>query len=200
MNELKDENWLFINHLTSDLVPISLANPQQLDHLRLAAVLMPLFFEEGVWKLLFIHRSEMGEFHRGEVAFPGGAKEIEDQSIADTAKRETHEELGISPDQISILGSLWPIQTISNYFVTPIVGVLNWPLIIKQNKEEVARVFSIPLDWLMDDSNWRIREFDILGKGKINTIVYNLFDGEQLWGFSAKITQTLIQLIKKRER
>jgi 8-oxo-dGTP pyrophosphatase MutT (NUDIX family) len=199
-DKLIEEESSLIKRIQEGLFPVNSKNDVIDDHLKQAAILVPLFFDKGIWKLLFIRRSNIGEFHRGEVAFPGGGKESVDQNMAETALRETREELGILPENIQILGEMKPLPTISKYFVTPIVGVLKTPMEIKPNSIEVARVFSIPLDWLMNDENWGLNTFEIDNRGKISTIVYNTFDEEKLWGFTAKVTQNLIEVINKKER
>jgi len=199
-DKLIEEESSLIKRIQEGLFPVNSKNDVIDDHLKQAAILVPLFFDKGIWKLLFIRRSNIGEFHRGEVAFPGGGKESVDQNMAETALRETREELGILPENIQILGEMKPLPTISKYFVTPIVGLLKTPMEIKPNSIEVARVFSIPLDWLMNDENWGLNTFEIDNRGKISTIVYNTFDEEKLWGFTAKVTQNLIEVINKKER
>jgi 8-oxo-dGTP pyrophosphatase MutT (NUDIX family) len=199
-DKLIEEESSLIKRIQEGLYPVNSKNDVIEDHLKQAAILVPLFFDKGIWKLLFIRRSNIGEFHRGEVAFPGGGKESVDQNMAETALRETREELGILPENIQILGEMKPLPTISKYFVTPIVGLLKTPMEIKPNSIEVARVFSIPLDWLMNDENWGLNTFEIDNRGKISTIVYNTFDEEKLWGFTAKVTQNLIEVINKKER
>jgi 8-oxo-dGTP pyrophosphatase MutT (NUDIX family) len=199
-DKLSEEEISLIKRIQEGLFPINSQEDAVDEHLKPAAILVPLFYDKGIWKLLFIRRSNIGEFHRGEVAFPGGGKESVDLNMAETALRETREELGIFPEHIQILGELKSLATISMYFVTPIVGLLKMPIEIIPNQMEVARVFSIPLDWLMNDENWGFTTFEIANRGKISTIVYNTFDDEKLWGFSAKVTQSLIEVIKKRER
>jgi len=201
-NKVSEETANFIKHIRAKLIPtdeiieISLQKKQ----LRLAAVLLPLFQDQGIWKLLFIHRSNINGFHRGEVAFPGGGREIEDQDMVQTALRETREELGIDKENIQVLGRLLPTETVTNYLVTPIVGIINWPLHIQPNPDEVERVFSIPLDWLMANNNWKNQEFEIPVRGKISTVAYEHYDNEILWGFTAKLTQALIAKIKEEEQ
>lgn len=170
------------------------------EFLKPAAVLAAFFKEEDIWKLLFIRRSNDLEFHRGEVAFPGGGKEESEKDLIQTALRETWEELGIDPEKISILGSLNEIPTKSNYRVTPVIGILDWPVSIQENPQEVSRTFSIPLDWLMEESNWSEKEIELPDNRHIRTIVYEVYEGEILWGLTAKITHQIIELIKKGER
>jgi 8-oxo-dGTP pyrophosphatase MutT (NUDIX family) len=166
---------------------------------RSAAVLAPLFFNNE-WNFLYTRRADSLEFHKGEVSFPGGGKESFDKDLIATSLRETNEELGIEPNKIHILGTLPEIPSKSKYIVTPVIGVLDWPVVITANTSEVSRVFSVPLKWLMDESNWSEREI-VLDEGiKIRTVIYNKYDGETLWGLTARITLSIINLIKKGER
>jgi 8-oxo-dGTP pyrophosphatase MutT (NUDIX family) len=195
-----DDQKEFLVKIKEGLSTFTSINLSTHTNLRPAAVLVPLLFDKNVWKCLFIRRSDIGEFHKGEVAFPGGGKEVEDKDLIQTALRETYEELGIESKEIEILGTLPEMTTISNYVVTPVIGIIQWPVKIQLNQDEVARVFAIPISWLMDSSNWNINEFEFANRGKVKTIVYNTFDEETLWGFTARITQILVALIKKEER
>ena len=186
-----------LDKIKTELAAVSLLKSLPDKNLKPAAVLVPIFNDNGIWKCLFIRRSEIGEFHKGEVAFPGGGKEAGDADLIQTALRETNEELGIDSKDIEVLGILPEMKTISNYRVTPVIGVINWPVTLTPSQDEVARVFSIPILWLMDTSNWSISEIDITNRGKISTIIYDTYDGEKLWGLSARITQLLIETIKK---
>ena len=166
---------------------------------RQAAVLASLFFTDE-WNFLYTRRSENLEFHKGEVSFPGGGKENSDKDLIATAIRETREELGIESSKIQILGTLPEIPSKSKYLVTPVVGILEWPLNLITNTQEVSRVFSVPLKWLMNESNWSEREIVLDERTIIKTVVYDQYDGETLWGLTARITQMIINLIKKGER
>jgi 8-oxo-dGTP pyrophosphatase MutT (NUDIX family) len=189
-----------IEHISSNLEQDANESASVDEKLIKAAILVPLFLEQGTLKLLYIHRSDIGELHRGEVAFPGGSVEPEDANNFQTALRETKEELGIEAPEIQILGRLPQLPTVTKYAVTPVVGKLNWPTKISQNYIEVERFFSIPLNWLMDENNWEEKTFEIPNRGTVSTIVYKTYDHEILWGFTAKVTQMLIELIKKGER
>jgi len=188
-----------IKQIERQLQPIDWNDSNKHTSLKLAAVLVPFFFDKNIWKILFIRRSDYGEFHRGEVAFPGGSRETDDGNIAQTALRETQEELGILPKYIRPIGLMQPMETISNYLVTPVVGFLEWPVQITLNPVEVARVFSIPLQWLMNKNNWSQKEFETQNRGQISTIVYDNYDNEKLWGFTAKVVQNLIELLQTEE-
>ena len=127
--------------------------------LRNAAVLIPLLRQADEWRVLYIRRSKNEkDRHSGQVAFPGGACDKSDTDAIDTALRETREEVGIRRDKIRIVGVLPDYETISYFRVTPVVGLLQWPCTMKLQESEVARAFTIPLDWLLDSSHYELRE------------------------------------------
>lgn len=187
----------FIEKIRSITRDISELQDFKEEGLRSAAVLFPFVKIENEWQVLFIHRAEAGEFHRGEVAFPGGAREAVDHSLADTAIRETKEELGIAPAAISVLGFLPPSGTISRYWVTPIIGMVDWPVTTQINPAEVKHYFTIPFVWLADSLHWKEHEIDVPGRGRVLTIDYLNYQGEHLWGITAKITNNLLSRLTK---
>lgn len=187
-----------IEQIQNAIEPLEHISNFQAEGLRSAAVLFPFVKVAEEWHVLFIHRAERGEFHRGEVAFPGGGREKEDDSLIETALRETNEELGISSHKIHVFGYLPPMPTISRYWVTPIVGTIDWPTPVQINPEEVKHTFTIPYQWLSDEANWQEHELDIPDRGKVLTIDYQRYLNEHLWGITAKITNILIERVKKR--
>jgi 8-oxo-dGTP pyrophosphatase MutT (NUDIX family) len=162
-----------------------------------AAVLIPFLRKENGWHILYIRRTIVpNDRHSGQVAFPGGRKETSDRNAEDTAIREAHEEIGIDPADIQILGCLRDMLTITNYRVTPVVGLLPWPSEFHPQVKEVARIFSIPLSWLAQPANRsvKMRGTHVLGK-PVPVIHYHKFDGEILWGASARITTLLLEAL-----
>lgn len=157
---------------------------------RPAAVLLPLFRLNGDWRLLYIRRAEFaGDRHSGEVAFPGGRCEHGDRGPAATALREAQEEIGLDPHQVELLGELCPFRTVSDYLVTPVVGCIPWPLDLHPDPAEVARVFSVPLHWLNESAHRRVRTWPSADHPQARDVVFfDEFDGERLWGVSARIT------------
>jgi len=160
---------------------------------RCAAVLTPLGRQNGGWSLLYTRRSEQVYDHKGQVSFPGGACEPEDASIEETALREAKEEIGVEPADVQILGRLPEMRTVSFYNITPVVGVMPWPYPLKLYEQEVSRVFTIPIDWLADAKHWEERVEPRYMNHKI--IYYQLYDGELLWGISARITVILMKIL-----
>jgi len=171
------------------------------DHLKFsdlkkAAVLLPIFKKKGEWHLLFIRRAEIaGDLHSGQVAFPGGAMEENDLDLEETAKRETCEEIGLDPEKIIVLGRLHNHITISGFAVTPIVAVIPDSNNFILSEDEVRRVFSIPLSWLADDDNCYIKKRDLPDGSFVSVRYCKEYDGEILWGASARITLAFISNI-----
>ncbi len=163
-----------------------------------AAVLIPLIWQGNDWNLLFIRRSQKkSDHHSGQVAFPGGHCIPKDKNARTTALRETQEEIGVDPEDIQILGQLRAIVTITNIQVTPVVGVIPWPYVFIPQPEEVFRIFTIPLSWLANPNNRRIKHHVIqLHDQSIPVIHFNRYDNEVLWGASARITLSLLEALE----
>ena len=164
-----------------------------------AAVLVPLALHKDRWHVLFIRRaSNEQDRHSGQVAFPGGRLEESDASHEDAALRETHEEIGIPADKIKLLGKITPYVTVSDYSVTPVVGVVDWPTQLVLQESEVARAFLMPLDWLKDTNNFTYRarqEMDPQSARRHPIIVFNEYDGETLWGATARMTLNFLKAV-----
>src|SRR5215213_7559616 len=92
--------------------------------LKCAAVLVPLVWQEDEWHLLFTHRTDKVESHKGQVSFPGGACDEGETTPEQTALREVDEEIGIAPSDVRVLGRLTTLITITYFRVTPVVGVI----------------------------------------------------------------------------
>ncbi len=161
-------------------------------HLICAAVLIPLFRQGGGWHLLFTRRTDRVESHKGQVSFPGGACDDGETTPEETALREANEEIGIDPHKVRVLGRITNMITITSFRVTPVVGVIEWPIVMQLEKDEVERVFTIPLDWLAERSNrW---EFTMPGRNR-SLIVYQPYDGELLWGATARMTVDFLNVL-----
>ena len=160
--------------------------------LKCAAVLVPLVWQDDEWRLLFTRRTDRVESHKGQVSFPGGACDDDETTPEQTALREVEEEIGIRANEVKVLGRLANMITISYFRVTPVVGVIKWPTVFRVGEHEVARVFTIPLGWLANASNrW---QFEILGT-KRSVIAYHPYDGELLWGATARMTVDFLKVL-----
>ena len=161
--------------------------------LKCAAVLVPLVWQDEQWHLLFTRRTEHVESHKGQVSFPGGACDEGENTPEQTALREALEEVGIQPSDVRVLGRMANMVTITHFRVTPVVGVIKWPTVFRLENAEVARVFTIPLEWLADRRNrW---EFTLPGADR-SLIAYHPYDGELLWGATARMTVDFLHTLE----
>lgn len=157
-----------------------------------AAVLIPLVWQDDEWHLLYTRRTDKVESHKGQVSFPGGACDDGETTPEQTALREAEEEIGIHPPDVRILGRLANLVTITYFRVTPVVGIVKWPVVFRVGEHEVARVFTIPLGWLANPSNrWQFERSDL----KRPLIAYHPYDGELLWGATARITVDFLNVL-----
>lgn len=181
------------HHSTQDM-PVLQAQHEY----RQAAVLIPFVRTQNSWHLLYIRRAILdGDQHSGQVAFAGGKREKQDKDMLATALRETQEEIGVAPQDVSVLGCLAHHHSISNFRITPVVGTLNWPYPLTLQESEVGRAFTIPLHWLADERNHKLRERQLGTFNETATVPYfDEYDGELLWGATARMTLNLLTLLK----
>jgi 8-oxo-dGTP pyrophosphatase MutT (NUDIX family) len=178
--------------------PIQLSFPPQVlrGKPKPASVLVPFLQKDGKWDILFTRRTDSLVEHSGQVAFPGGRSEPQDASLEETALREAHEEIGLNPANVRILGRLDSFVTITNYILTPVVARIPWPFPIRLEVSEVQRVFTIPLAWLADPANRETRPRPLPSPfPSIPVIYFHLYEGETLWGVSAQITVNLLEML-----
>jgi len=165
---------------------------------REAAVLVPFLRIEDAWHILYIRRANYpGDRHSGQVAFAGGQRDDVDDDLLATALREAQEEVGIVADDVEVLGYINHHHTISEFQVRPYVGVMPWPYQLELDDVEVARAFTMPLNWLAQASNYRTEERQHPDSNRPWPVVYyDLYDGEMLWGATARMTLSLIDVLR----
>jgi 8-oxo-dGTP pyrophosphatase MutT (NUDIX family) len=164
--------------------------------LQCAAVLIPLVFWKDQWHLVFTRRTQVVEHHKGQVSFPGGGCDPGETTPEQTALREASEEIGLQPGHVRLLGRLNEVLTITHYRVTPVVGVIPWPYEIRRETAEVDRVFTIPLAWLSMRANWEDQPFTPDGvQRSFSVISYHPYDGEILWGATARMTHNFLSVL-----
>lgn len=157
---------------------------------RKAAVLIPLFYQEGKLSTLLITRNVYEGVHSGQVAFPGGKAEPSDTSLIDTALREAAEEVGLEPANVLVLGSLTDVYIPPSHFmVTPVVGFLNSVPTVTPDGHEVMLVSSVALETLFDPDNRKELEINTPA-GRLSTPAYCVAD-LVIWGATAMMISEL---------
>ena len=160
--------------------------------LKPAGVLIPVMARHSRLSVLLTQRSAELKHHAGQISFPGGRMEEYDNDIRATALRETHEEVGIHPDDVAVIGYLEPMPTVTGYAVTAVVGVVEAPLELKIDRSEVELAFEVPLDFLLDKRNARAAER--VYRGRTIAITEFVFEGHRIWGATAHM---LLEFSKK---
>jgi 8-oxo-dGTP pyrophosphatase MutT (NUDIX family) len=160
-----------------------------------SAVLVLFFCHKGQIKFPLIRRPLYNGHHSGQMAFPGGKMDCNDAGLKETALRETHEEIGICPADIEILGHLTELFIpVSNMLVTPYVGYCpNIPRFIK-NVNEVDELFQITLNDLLNQSFKKIEKWPFMGKEW--DVPFYLFEGQKVWGATAMILSELEEIAR----
>jgi 8-oxo-dGTP pyrophosphatase MutT (NUDIX family) len=162
---------------------------------RQAAVLLPLFKNTLDYHMVFTKRTDTLTHHKGQVSFPGGSFEPSDGDLLTTALRESYEEIGIRPGDVTILGRLDDLSTFSTSFtISPFVGLIPHPYVFRPNPIEVALVFDVPLSVLNDPA---------VGRSYVRTredgatlIDYEFHvQGHVIWGATARIIRHFLSVI-----
>lgn len=183
---------------TSDEAP-SLSDPRWQGRTpRQAAVLAPLYARAGKPYLLFTRRAAELSRHSGEISFPGGSRDAVDMSLAQTALRETEEELGLPPSRVTLLGAL-PVEytVVSDFLVTPYVGWLGEGLpALRPQASEVAEVIEAPVSAL-DDHLIYHEEIWTRG-GAAHAVHFYDFGPYRIWGFTGRLLHQLLALLPPR--
>ena len=162
--------------------------------LRLAAVLAPLFSRQRRDWLLFTVRRDDLPHHPGQVSFPGGAREGDEDPLA-CALRETEEEIGLRAETVEVVGSLPPRWSIAGFWVHPLVGRIPLPTDLRPDPREVAQMLEIPVDELMQTDRWEMRVPTAQDRPRPPSPHFD-WGGTTLWGLTARFTLELLERIR----
>jgi len=180
-----------------------------------SAVLIPLVQVDDEWHILFEVRSLTMRKQPGDISFPGGRIDSTDTSPMAAALRETHEELGVDPKTVTIIGTLSPYIASPSFVIYPFVATIDYDQIIHSyNKEEVEEVFTIPIKWLLNYEPYMhlvsvepVPSTNFPYEKIMNGAQYQwrarsmeewFFDYEKytIWGLTARILKHFIEIIK----
>ncbi|MWV38898.1 CoA pyrophosphatase [Natrialba sp. INN-245] len=176
-----------------DLDPVAAHTPVEIDDQPYdAAVLAPVVDRNDEDHLLFTRRADhLGE-HPGQMSFPGGGAEPIDDSLLETALRESAEEIGLGSEEADMIGQLDDIRTITEYAVTPFVGRIP-DREYHRDGNEVAEIVVLPLAGFLDSANYEYERRDHPYYGEM-VVHYFHVDGYTVWGATGRILVQLLEL------
>ena len=159
-----------------------------------AAVLLPVYLDDSRHHLLFVLRSDRVRDHKGQISFPGGAWEEEDETMQATALREARAEVGLAESDVEIHGALDEVVTIgSHYLIAPFVGVFPWPYDLRIDLRESDEAFGVPLAALLDPACLREGR-DVLDGQPIPSYTYH-YENRVIWGATARILHQFLDIV-----
>lgn len=161
-----------------------------------AAVLFPIVRREEGDTVLLTQRTAHLKDHPGQISFPGGRVEPEDGSAVDTALRETLEEIGLAEEHVEIIGFLPEYRTGTGFRVTPVVGLVTPPFAITPDPFEVAEVFEVPLDFLLDPANHQ--RHSVHYRGALRQYYAMPYQDYFIWGATAGMIHSLFERLAER--
>ena len=162
--------------------------------IRAAAVLILLYPYKKDWYFFLTKRSNNVGHHKGQISLPGGVVE-KNESYQYTSIRETHEEIGISMNEINIIGKLSSLHVpVSNFQIFPFIGYLDKKLDTTLNLNEVKEIFSVPINQLISDKSLKTQER--LFSNEFLTVPYFSLCNEMVWGATSAILSEFKSIIK----
>lgn len=163
--------------------------------LRPAAVLAPILAADGDPQMILTRRASGLGLHPGQIAFPGGKVEAGDDSAVAAALREAKEEIGLPPDAVEILGALPDHETVTDFAVSPIIGLIGEPVELAAAPDETEEIFTVPLSHVTDPERFFIRSrYWHGGRRYYYAVPYGPY---YIWGATARILLGLAQRLSR---
>ncbi|WP_135080421.1 CoA pyrophosphatase [Terasakiella sp. SH-1] len=163
---------------------------------REAAVLIPIVKRKDGLSVLFTKRTDHLKNHPGQISFPGGHTEEEDESAEHAALRETEEEVGLPHDYIQVIGRLNDYVTRTGFRVTPVIGLVEAPYPTDPDEHEVAEVFEVPLSFLMDKANHQKCSRIFMGVKRYFWAMP--YEDYFIWGATAGMLKNLYDVLEEK--
>jgi 8-oxo-dGTP pyrophosphatase MutT (NUDIX family) len=179
-----------IKKVLSQRVRVTLAD----ETLMPAAVMVLLYPKNGEYCVLLNLRSELVEHHKGEISFPGGARDPADRDFLDTALRETEEEMGIRRADITVLGQLDDVVTRSRFGVRVYCGTIPYPYPFAPSEIEIAAVLEVPLSTLYNPANIRVETR--WSNDEFSTAYSYTYAEHLVFGATAKILEQFLEVLR----
>lgn len=160
-----------------------------------AAVLVPLVERPQGWFVLLTLRAADLADHAGQISFPGGRIEPEDPDVIHAALREAEEEIGLPMNHVEVVGRLDTWLTGTGFEITPIVGLVRPPEALMPDPVEVAEVFEVPLDFILDPRNHERRRREIRGEQRLFFVLP--YQHRNIWGATAGMLVNLAEVLTR---
>jgi 8-oxo-dGTP pyrophosphatase MutT (NUDIX family) len=169
--------------------------PLQLDEqsFKRAAVLVPVQQRDDGEHLVLTRRALHLNHHQGQIAFPGGKIDPEDRGALEAALRESEEEIGLRPADVSILGQLDQVTAGYDFLITPFVGAIPHPYEFLVDQHETAEVFTAPVSKLLDRGCFEVQPRPP-SSGRDDPIYHFYYDGRDIWGATARIVKQFLEI------
>jgi 8-oxo-dGTP pyrophosphatase MutT (NUDIX family) len=158
--------------------------------LRRAAVLILFYPKDERLHLLFTKRTSTVEHHKGQISFPGGSMDDGDGTPVNTALRETHEEIGLEPSLVEILGVYHDQWTPTGFCITPVVGYSASLPPLTLNQHEVEEIIEVPVSFFLDPSHEEVRRLERLGRP--TEVYFYQYGRHEVWGATAAIVRSFL--------
>ena len=177
-----------------DLNPDTVLAPGR--RLRPAGVLLGVLNGDGAPRLILTKRSSALKHHPGQIAFPGGKQDPGDPDVTAAALREAHEEVGLDPANVEVLGCLPSHETVTAFDVTPVVARVRHPFEFRPEAGEVEEVFTVPLTHALTPGNFRVEARRWRGSWRRYYTVP--FGPYYIWGATARILRAMAEAAGQR--
>ena len=163
--------------------------------LRSAAVLIAVQKIAGMPHVILTQRASTLKHHAGQVSFPGGKRDDVDDSLEKTALREAHEEIGLLPENVKVLGRMPTHETVTGFSVTPVLGLVRDRFSPSLDANEVAEIFTCPLDHVTNRGHFSIQGRRWCGQQRrYYTVPYGPY---YIWGATARILRALAEGMRR---
>ena len=171
-------------------------NPVPPSDAKVACVLNLLYWQEDAWHTLLIQRTQNPkDRHSGQVSFPGGRFEENDGELVNVALREAHEEIGVWPGHVEVLGRLTELYIpVSNFVVHPFVGILNGPAVFRPQPGEVEMILTPAVHVFTRPENQKVTDLNLSSGMTLKDVPYFDLEGRMVWGATAMILSEFLEL------
>jgi 8-oxo-dGTP pyrophosphatase MutT (NUDIX family) len=167
---------------------------------KVAAVMILLFPKAGEWHVLLTERTSdnANDKHSGQISFPGGKFEPTDESLEACSLRETHEEVGIVPELITVIGVMTPIYIpVSNFIVNPFIGWMKEAPQYLRQETEVKSIIETPLSILLNPENQKRKQIHVSFTMRLEDVPYFDVNGKTVWGATAMMLSEFLEMVKE---